>query len=88
MALSAGAQAVFDQLAAAPGTFVEYDQIAGAALDEVIAAGLAMAYGPSFEHAYISFFRPQGPQPEYRPVGLTYEGKVQAGLPLPPPPPY
>jgi hypothetical protein len=84
MALSAEAQALLDQLAAAPGTFIEQQQIAGPALDELMAANLATTYGPNAAYAYVTFFRPQGPQYQYRPVGLTCEGKVQAGLPVPP----
>ena len=83
MALSQAAQDLLNQLAAAPGTFIEQQQIAGPALDELMAANLAAPFGPSLQVAYVSFFRPQGPQHVFWPVGLTYNGKVQAGLPVP-----
>lgn len=83
MALSSAAQALLDQLAAAPGTFIEYQQIAGPALDELVAANYAFAYGPNAAIAYLTFFRPAGPQFEHRPVGLTVDGRSAAGLPPP-----
>jgi hypothetical protein len=83
MALSSAAQTLLDQLAAAPGTFIEQQQIAGAALDELIAANYAFVFGPSLALSYMTFFRPSGPEFQHRPVGLTYDGRVAAGLPVP-----
>jgi hypothetical protein len=83
MALSSEAQTLLDQLAQAPGTFIEQQQIAGPALDELIAANYAFAFGPSLHVSYMTFFRPQGPEHQYWPVGLTYDGRVAAGLPVP-----
>jgi hypothetical protein len=83
MALSSGAQALLDQLAAAPGTFIELQQIAGPALDELIAANLATPFGPTLASSYVTFFLPQGPQHQFWPVGLTADGRSAAGLPPP-----
>ena len=83
MALSQAATDLLNELAAAPGTFIEQQQIAGATLDELVAAHLAGAFGPNLQFAYMTFFRPQGPDRMHWPIGLTYDGRVQAGLPVP-----
>jgi len=80
MALSQAATDLLNQLAAAPGTFIEQQQIAGQALDELLAAGYAFAFGPSFFVSYMTFFRPRGPDHQYWPIGLTADGRTAAGL--------